>query len=84
MADNPHTPLHQTIVGDATCNLTYTTDSPGHASIISPPRGNLNQTGDLSLQYRPHPGDKSDRYIIEVCDDAGCNTITYTVTISIE
>ena len=83
MRNNPSTSVNQTVTGGAVCNLTYTTGSPGSASVVSgPSHGTLNQVGSLSLKYQASNGFKgSDHYVIKVCDKAGCNTVTYSVTV---
>jgi hypothetical protein len=82
-AENPSLSLNQTSTGGAACNLTYTTGSPGSASIASgPSRGTLSQLDPLNLKYQPNTGFKgSDHYTIKLCDRAGCAAITYNVTI---
>jgi len=78
-----------TIIGGAECTHDYRPSSGGltltHARIVKPPQqGKLEQSGPLSLKYRPHSdASGSDEYEVEVCGSSphgsGCSHLTYQI-----
>ncbi len=83
MRDNPSVTVSQTTTAGAACNLTFRTDSPGNAAVAAgPAHGTVTRLEPLKLKYQPINDYKgTDRYIVKLCDEAGCATVTYNVTV---